>query len=103
MEFDFMSDYETEQADSEANPEPEPDLYETEFERLKDELNDLDRAVSATLLHVIKSGTATPGHLNVARQFLKDKGFTLPEMIKRERSQEHAGLLGDIDMPFGNA
>jgi hypothetical protein len=84
--------------------EPEPsDHYETELDRRKANLDDLDRVFCATLSRIIKSGKATPGQMMVAVKYLKDKGCTLPEMARRERGKEHSELLEGIDLPFGNA
>lgn len=66
-------------------------------------MDELDGILCRTLLSIIRSGTASPSHLNVARQYLKDKGFTLPELAKRERMSGDVELLGDLDLPFGSA
>jgi hypothetical protein len=113
LEFDFMSDPVPELLGSPGAPESgsEFDLSpastnpesESNLEARRQYMEELDGIVCRTLLSIVRSGKATPGHLNVARQYLKDKGFTLPELAKRERVAEDTELLGDLDLRFGNA
>ena len=91
---------------TEASPSQASDDLESEQHNLdarRRSMEELDSILCRTLLRIIRSGRATPSHLNVARQYLKDKGYTLPELEKRERITVDRELLGDLDLPFGNA
>lgn len=107
MEFDFMSEPTPGSSDLMASPESDskfdPSPYAPKIITLEDRrryMEELDRILCETLFSIVKSGKATPGHLKVACAYLKDKGFTLPEMAKRARMAEDKELLSDIDLPF---
>lgn len=76
---------------------------QNDLEARRRSMEELDRLLCQTLLRIISSGSASLGHLHVARQYLKDKGYTLPEIEKRERFARDKELLDDLDLPFGNA
>lgn len=73
-------------------PDPKSDLGPASREDIKD----LDAILRRTLLDIIKSGEASPGHLNVARAYLKDKGYTLPELAKRKRVNDDSAAFEEI-------
>lgn len=106
IEFDFMSEPTPGSSDLLASPEPDskfdpsPASKIITIEDRRRYMEELDRTVFETLVSIVKSGEATPGHLKVAVQYLKDKGYTLPEMAKRERIAKDQEFLGDIDLPF---
>lgn len=79
-------------------------------ERVIEAVYDLDRALAQTLLKIISSGTATAKHYDVARQYLKDRGWNLDKLAQSERMEDDAVNLTDLDLDldfkdddFGNA
>lgn len=60
------------------------------------DIEELDDLFRRTLLDIIKSGKASPGHLNVARAYLKDNGYTLPKLAKRKRVTDDSAAFEDI-------
>lgn len=86
----------------------EPRLWTPE--RVIEAVYDLDRALAQTLLKIISSGTATAKHYDVARQYLKDRGWNLDKLAQSERMEDDAVNLTDLDLDldfkdddFGNA
>ena len=64
-------------------------------EQVRQELEELDALFIQTLVDIVKSGKATPGHLNVMRQVLKDRGYSLPELMKKARMENDAGSMDE--------
>lgn len=66
----------------------------------KEYMADLDRTLCEVLKRIVSSGTASAKHLDVARQYLRDKGWTLDKMAARERMADDAVNLTDLDLDF---
>lgn len=69
----------------------------------KEYLADLDLTFCRALSAVLRSGKATVKHLDLIRQYLKDKDVTLDNLAKQDRMDEDLESLEDLDLPFGNA
>ncbi len=63
--------------------------------KMRQALDELDALFIKKLVDIIKSGNATPGHLNVMRQVLKDRGYSLPELLKKARMDNDAGTFDE--------
>lgn len=87
-----------------SNPDLELELDKVYFAgNSKEYLADLDLTFCRALSAVLRSGKATVKHMDIIRQYLKDKNVTLDELAKQDREAEDSDRLEDLDLPFGNA